>query len=388
MSVLLVLLVPMVATPYSVGQVVTTIDLLGKPVVVHVGNDEAVMTAVRTLQENLPGVRTVSLSSAEELNNLVLSNVAVFLVGHGGYQGLGTLEKVVLPWILLNSLQQRYPTAKVYVIACDAQQYLQVWEVVSTRVAFAPNGKIDAEIGALEALVQFALDFTLTTVALLLASRLFTIMLTKSPSKYLLLPCLETCGGSTSSGQTSSTSGSISNPSNDDREGFLKNFSTQERIYWIAQFMIAGAIALLGLGIASTAGEVAGTAVAYVLYYTVLSSMSLMFADIVWWMVGLMTTEAFLLSLINNFFSIIGSGLASFIKLINDYLIKVTPWWDFWKIAKLITLIVSVLGTLASWIVGTAGSAGTATLLAIISTFGWLGANLIDDITDEDPIVG
>ena len=162
----------MVATPYSVGQAVTTIDLLGKPVIVHVGSDEAVITAVRTLQEYLPGVRTIGLSSVEELNTLMLSNVAIFLVGHGGYDGLGTLEEVVIPWTQLNFLQHRYLSTRLYVVACDAQIFLQQWDVTTARVSFAPRGKIDSEIGALQALIQFARDHNLNQMVLLLGFHL------------------------------------------------------------------------------------------------------------------------------------------------------------------------------------------------------------------------
>ncbi len=115
---LVVILLPIVVTPYNVGLAVTNVELLGSPVVVHVGNDEAVITAVMILQTYVPGVRTVSISSAEELGTLVLSNVAVFLVGHGNFEGLGTATQVVLTWHLIKAFLQTYSKTNVYVVAC------------------------------------------------------------------------------------------------------------------------------------------------------------------------------------------------------------------------------------------------------------------------------
>ncbi len=172
-----------VAQPYSLGTEMFRIDALGKSLIVKIGDDAAVNTAVQTLQHYLASYRLVSITSEQELHQTLGSAVAIFIVGHGNAKGLGTATHLIVTWSTIKTFLQPYSSAKAYVIACDAKSALNEYNIN----AFGTFGTIDAEIGALMALVQFTIDFSLYRQLMGLAVTLLTKILTKPISQYLPL---------------------------------------------------------------------------------------------------------------------------------------------------------------------------------------------------------
>ncbi len=194
-----------VAQPYSLGTEMFRIDALGKPLILKIGDDAAVNTAVQTLQQYLGSYRIVAVTSEQDLYRTLGSAVAIFIVGHGNEVGVGTATRMIVTWNGVKTFLQMYSAVRAYIIACDAQNALNKYNING----FGTAGKIDAEIAALYTLVRFATDFNMQVAKLGLVLRLFSVLLTKPKTQYQYLPLLEGTGsGSYSSSGSSGSSNS------------------------------------------------------------------------------------------------------------------------------------------------------------------------------------
>ena len=65
---------------------------------------------------------------------------------HGNKAGVGTASQMIVTWNGIKTFLQMYSGVKAYIIACDAQNTLNEYDISNV---FGTVGKIDAEIAAL-----------------------------------------------------------------------------------------------------------------------------------------------------------------------------------------------------------------------------------------------
>ncbi len=332
--VLLMTMGTLFVTPLTLGEQMYRLDSLTKPLIVKIGEDAAVNTAVSTLQKYLGSFRMVQIGSERELQTVLGSHVAIFIVGHGNSEGLGgTPMQVVLTWNSIKTFLQAYSKAKAYVIACDAQTSL---ENVNIK-AFGTTGKIDAEIGALQALAKFYLDFNNKNDFIGVLSDLVSIFLFKPITSYKYLGI----------------------------EG--------DEPKWIF---------INGVGLLLATFLTASAAIAKNYLISALYALASGFANYLPSLISILTLINNLINgqlpSIDTLVSAILGTLTLFVSIVSHW-VRLIPWWELWKVAV-------IKGEEATKLNPSPASIALTITAAVVLflNYAWIILKIIDDIGDND----